>query len=227
MISFSKLCILSLGILSLIGSIFLIFIFFLPNADVIPSSPLLWDLQEVGPLLLQPITGDLNKSPHSLSTESSSLLLITLTNYVGTLGFSRLNFYRSVNPFWSIIIILGIIIFFIYAVMSFLLVIYALLPKKQTLLLYPWLIFNGVFFLILSFSTILLLLYSTERIHHLGISFLGSSSFLLLFTSLWVVNYIRKENIKEETQRFGFYIDDLESSSSTESSFTVPWNSRV
>ena len=170
---------LSMSLINMTCSLFFLLIIFLPNSSILPDTAILAELQEVGPLLLRPLTGEdllsydaladgLNQAlsqqlQHHAPSSSPNLLLIALTNYVGALGFSETKFFMAVSPIWNIIMITSMGFSFFHFSVSFLMLLYLICHnKKHPKLLLPLICFT--IFLLTMVVTVLLSLMVTMAI---------------------------------------------------------------
>ena len=164
--------ILLISLITIFVSLLFFLVIFLPHSCLIPETVLLVKLQEVGPLLLSPLTGydhisyldllnytladgvpvpiqdDSNLSTTHKPPSSPDLLLIALTKYIGILGFSKIHFYQTMSPIWNIIMMACMLCSFLHCSVGFLMLLYTILSKKHPKLLLPWICFTILFLVI-------------------------------------------------------------------------------
>ena len=169
-------CLVFIGLSSTVTSLFFFMIVFLPNSHLLPDSSLMSELQEIAPFLLSPATGDNPSTYHVLddcvittevdgiqtltgSLGSPPILLVSLTKFVGLLGFSRIQFYVDLIYVWQMFMLFCMCVSLLQMGVNCLLLVYILLPRKRPKLLFPWIGFS--FLLLYTYMHLLVLLVGT------------------------------------------------------------------
>ena len=127
------------SLISLSVSLSYLFLFSLPHSSWMPVVP---DWQEVGPKLLSQLHKDTDWQPD----DGRFLLLISITNLVGSIGYDRSSFYLLVAPYWTTLLATTSI-YSLFMVMASWLVLWYLICNYKLSLRYipiPWIILQSV-----------------------------------------------------------------------------------
>ena len=186
---------------SMIESFLLLIIIFMPNSLLLPESSLLTELQEIGPFLLNSV---LPKNLDSMVFDNEyvvnlddpqNLLLVSISRYVGILGFSREIFFEAMFSIWSGIMVAFMFLSIVQFSLSFLILLYLIMPRKYPKLLLPWISFNILLMIILFTATSVLIVammiplikVQVQGVHYYTIASLGIYLLVIMFKILLLV----------------------------------------
>ena len=190
-----------ISLTSMIESFLLLIIIFMPNSLLLPESSLLTELQEIGPFLLNSV---LPKNLDSMVFDKEyvvnlddpqNLLLVSISRYVGILGFSREIFFEAMFSIWSGIMVAFMFLSIVQFSLSFLILLYLIMPRKYPKLLLPWISFNILLMIIVFTATsalivaimIPLIRVQVQGVHYYTIAFLGVYLFMIMLKILLLV----------------------------------------
>ena len=85
------------SLITFLTSTIYLFFFTLPHASWMPPVP---DWQELAPKFLSQLHEDTDWQPDDMDNVDF-LLLISITNFIGSIGYDRSTFYTTVFPYWT------------------------------------------------------------------------------------------------------------------------------
>ena len=140
------------SLVSLVLSLIYLCIFSLPHASWMPPVP---DWQEVAPKLLAQLHQDTDWQPE----DGNFLLLISITNFVGSIGYDRSSFYLMVSPYWYTVLATTSIFSVFMALTSWMVLWYLICEYKLSLryIPVPWIILKTMLLFIIVVVLIFLL----------------------------------------------------------------------
>ena len=111
------------------------------------------DWQEVGPKLIS----QLHKESDWQPDDGKFLLLISITNLVGSIGYDRSSFYLLVSPYWSTVLVNTSIYSFFMVMASWMLLWYLICEYKLSLryIPIPWIVLQTM----LLFTMVVVLIF--------------------------------------------------------------------
>ena len=146
----------------LISSSILLF-FSLPHASWMPTVP---DWQEVAPRILSQLHDDMDW-PNDMDKDNF-ILLISITNFIGSMGYDRSTFYTVVSPNWTVFLTITSIFFLLLALTSIAMIYYLSYNYQisHRFVLIPWIILKLIMVFFLTFGLVSLLgdMTSTTRL---------------------------------------------------------------
>ena len=204
-----RIWLLFVSIISFLTSILYLFFFTLPHASWMPAVP---DWQELAPKFLSQLHVDMDWLPDE---GDIMLLLMSITNFVGSLGYDRSTFYSLVSPYWSTILTVTSIYSLLMVLASVALLCYLAYNYQLShrFIPIPWIILNAilVFALLVGLISLLGDINSTSRLqmeHMLG---KGNSNYAKVITGMMVTSlfiwfsilaaYIHMENMMMKKER--------------------------
>ena len=200
----------------------MLLVFLLPHAPWMITVP---DWQEVAPKILSQLYKDMDW-PEKLDKEKDYLLLISITNLVGSMGYDRSTFYTVILPYWT----LALTITFIYSLflaMTSLAMIYFLIFNykfRLRIIAFTWIILNFVLLVLLTILWISLLvdMTSTNRMQLEQIQGTKDSYLVFIIVLMIIILFkyfsiiagyfhIKNEMIEEEEDNKNYCLDELPS----------------
>ena len=142
----------------------LIFLFFsLPHASWMPT---VHDWQEVAPKILSQLHDDMDW-PNDMDKDNL-ILLISITNFIGSMGYDRSTFYAVFSPNWTVFLAITSIYFQLLALTSIDMIWYLVYNYKisHRFVPIPWIILKFImdFFLTFGFVSLLGDMTSTTKL---------------------------------------------------------------
>ena len=204
-----RIWLLFVSMISFLTSILYLFFFTLPHASWMPAVP---DWQELAPKFLSQLHMDMDWLPDD---GDIMLLLISITNFVGSLGYDRSTFYTMLSPYWSTLLTITSIYSLLMVLASVAMLCYLTYNYQLShcFIPIPWIILNAILVFVVLVGLISLLgdINSTSRLqmeHMLG---KGNSNYAMVITGMMVTSlflwfcilaaYIHMENMMMEKER--------------------------
>jgi len=195
--------------ITFIISIIIFIIFSLPHASWMPTVP---DWQEVAPKILSQLHEDIDWSD-DLDKENF-LLLISVTNFLGSMGYDRSTFFTEVSPNWTVFLTFTSIYLLLLAMASMAMICYLTYNYELShrFIPIPWIIlkFLLVFFLTIGLITLLGDMNSTSRLTleqiqgtkgNYGMVVTSLMTFILILWFNIMVAYLHVEHMMMEKEK--------------------------
>ena len=198
----------SSSITFLVSTIILV-IFSLPHASWMPTIP---DWQEIAPKILSQLHEDTDWSDDL--DKDDFLLLISVTNFLGSMGYDRSSFFTGFSPHWTVFLTLTSLYLVFLATASVAMICYLTYNYQLShrFIPIPWIIlkFLLVFFLTFGLITLLGDMTSTSRLvleqiqGTKGNYAMVVTGLMILILILWfniMVAYLHVEDMMMEKQK--------------------------
>ena len=171
-----------LSLVSFLVSVLYLFLFTIPHASWMPAVP---DWQEVAPKILSQLHKETDWQPD----DGNLLLLVSITNLVGSIGYDKSSFYKMVSPYWSNVLTTTSIFSMAMALSSCVLLWYLIYNYKLNLRYtpIPWLILHAILWLLVLVGMFFLLedMNSTSR---LELEYMmGMGNYAMVITGMMVI----------------------------------------
>ena len=171
------------SMVSLLVSGLVLLFFIIPHVSWMPLVP---DWQEIGPNFLSQLHKETDWQPD----DENLLLLVSVTNFVGSIGYDRSSFYTSVFPYWSSVLAFISLFCVLMVLASLLLLWYLTCNYKLSLhsIPIPWVVLQAFVFFVMVIGLIVLLsdLDSPSRIKME--QKLGEGNYSMLITVMIITN---------------------------------------
>ena len=181
------------SLITFLVSTIILFFFSLPHATWMPTVP---DWQEVAPKIMSQLHEDMDW-PNDMD-QDDIILLISITNFLGSMGYDRSTFYTVVSPYWTVFLTITSIYFLLLALTSIAMICYLTYNYQlsQRFVPIPWIILKFIIVFLLTFGLVSLLgdMTSTTRLQLEQIQ--GTKgNYAMVVTSLMIIILITWFNI--------------------------------
>ena len=181
------------SLITFLVSTIILFFFSLPHATWMPTVP---DWQEVAPKIMSQLHEDMDW-PNDMD-QDDIILLISITNFLGSMGYDRSTFYTVVSPYWTVFLTITSIYFLLLALTSIAMICYLTYNYQlsQRFVPIPWIILKFIIVFLLTFGLVSLLgdMTSTTRLQLEQIQ--GTrGNYAMVVTSLMIIILITWFNI--------------------------------
>ena len=140
------------SLISFLVSVLYLFLFTLPHAYWMPAVP---NWQELSSKFLSQLHKDTDWKPD----DENLLLLVSVTNLVGSIGYDKFTFYTKMSPYWSTVLTTTSIFSMVMVLASCLMLWYLICNYKLSLrfIPIPWFILQAMLLIVVAVGLILLL----------------------------------------------------------------------
>ena len=181
------------SLITFLTSTIILLFFSLPHATWMPTVP---DWQEVAPKIMSQLHEDMDW-PNDMDKDDI-ILLISITNFLGSMGYDRSTFYTVVSPYWTVFLTITSIYFLLLALTSIAMICYLTYYYRLShrFIPIPWIILKFIIVFLLTFGLVSLLgdMTSTTRLQLEQIQ--GTKgNYAMVVTSLMIIILITWFNI--------------------------------
>ena len=181
------------SLITFLTSTIILLFFSLPHATWMPTVP---DWQEVAPKIMSQLHEDMDW-PNDMDKDDI-ILLISITNFLGSMGYDRSTFYTVVSPYWTVFLTITSIYFLLLALASIAMICYLTYNYQLShrFIPIPWIILKFIIVFLLTFGLVSLLgdMTSTTRLQLEQIQ--GTKgNYAMVVTSLMIIILITWFNI--------------------------------
>ena len=194
------------SLVSLLLSFIYLLFFTLPHASWMPLVP---DWQDLAPKFLAQLHKDTDWQPN----DGKFLLLVSVTNFVGSIGYDRSSFYNIMSPYWGTVLTTTSI-FSLFMVLASLLMLWYLICNYRLSLRFipiPWLILQVVVLFMVQMGLVFMLvdMDSPSRLEmelllgkgNYAMTITGMMAFILYLYICILIAYIHMDDMMMEKER--------------------------